>query len=127
MLRQLLRSGCRCLFSTHYHCLVDEFAREPRVRLVHMACMVENENADDPTEETVTFLYKLAGGGCPKSYGFNAALLAGLPAEVVRRAHQVARQFERRADKMARFAAIWRAHSDAPARAVPAPVPAVTQ
>ena len=44
--------------------------------------MVENEdenNEGDPSTETITFLYKLASGACPKSYGFNAAKLAGIP------------------------------------------------
>jgi len=45
--------------------------------------MVEdNEGNDDIGEETITFLYKLIEGACPKSYGFNAARLAGLPTEV---------------------------------------------
>jgi len=43
--------------------------------------MVEDEN-DDIGKETITFLYKLVEGACPKSYGFNAAKLAGLPTEV---------------------------------------------
>jgi len=43
--------------------------------------MVEDDN-DDIGEETITFLYKLVEGACPKSYGFNAAKLAGLPTEV---------------------------------------------
>jgi DNA mismatch repair ATPase MutS len=58
------------------------------------ACMVENENEEDPTQETITFLYKLAPSSCPKSYGFNAARLAGLPDEVIRVAHRKAKQFE---------------------------------
>ena len=44
--------------------------------------MVENENVEDPTEESVTFLYKLTEGACPKSYGFYAAKLAGIRDEV---------------------------------------------
>lgn len=40
--------------------------------------MVENENDGDPTKESITFLYKFIRGDCPKSYGFNAAKLAGL-------------------------------------------------
>ena len=44
--------------------------------------MVENENDEDPTQETITFLYKFAPGACPKSYGFNAARLANIPDEV---------------------------------------------
>jgi DNA mismatch repair protein MSH6 len=42
--------------------------------------MVEDEG--DPTEETITFLYKFAKGACPKSYGFNVARLADIPDEV---------------------------------------------
>ena len=44
--------------------------------------MVENENDEDPSQETITFLYKFVKGACPKSYGFNAARLANLPEEV---------------------------------------------
>lgn len=51
--------------------------------------MVENEDDDDPTQETVTFLYKYSDGPCPKSYGFNAAKLAGMPNSIIRRAHEV--------------------------------------
>ena len=45
--------------------------------------MVENEDSDDPSQETITFLYKFVGGACPKSYGFNAARLASLPEQVI--------------------------------------------
>lgn len=44
--------------------------------------MVENEDDTDPIKETITFLYKFVKGACPKSYGFNAARLAGIPDEV---------------------------------------------
>ena len=44
--------------------------------------MVENEDDDDPSKETITFLYKFITGACPKSYGFNAARLAGLSDDV---------------------------------------------
>ena len=44
--------------------------------------MVENENEEDPSQETITFLYKFIKGECPKSYGFNAAKLADIPDEV---------------------------------------------
>ena len=45
--------------------------------------MVEDNDNDNIGEETITFLYKLIEGACPKSYGFNAARLAGLPTEVL--------------------------------------------
>lgn len=48
--------------------------------------MVENEDVTEEGEEcqqeTITFLYKFVEGACPKSYGFNAARLAGIPTEV---------------------------------------------
>ncbi|XP_001661901.2 probable DNA mismatch repair protein Msh6 [Aedes aegypti] len=85
---------CRSMFSTHYHNLVDNFSTDSRVRLGHMACMVENEDDEDPTQETVTFLYKYADGACPKSYGFNAAKLAGMPACIIKRAHELSKTVE---------------------------------
>lgn len=85
---------CRTLFSTHYHSLVEEFSADQNVRLGHMACMVENEDDTDPSQETITFLYKFVKGACPKSYGFNAARLAGIPDEVIALAVKKARQFE---------------------------------
>lgn len=85
---------CRTLFSTHYHSLVEDYANNPAVRLGHMACMVENE-CEDPSQETITFLYKFITGACPKSYGFNAARLANLPEEVIQTGHKKAREFER--------------------------------
>jgi len=60
------------------------------------ACMVENE-CEDPSQETITFLYKFIGGACPKSYGFNAARLASLPEEVIQAGQRKAREFEKSA------------------------------
>lgn len=45
----------------------------------------------------VTFLYKLAEGSCPKSYGTNVARLAGLPSPLVTRASLMAATLEKRA------------------------------
>ncbi|KAL6487650.1 hypothetical protein MHYP_G00042760, partial [Metynnis hypsauchen] len=88
------RIRCRTLFSTHYHSLVEDHAQDPAVKLGHMACMVENE-CEDPSQETITFLYKFISGACPKSYGFNAARLASIPEEVIQSGHRKAREFER--------------------------------
>ncbi|XP_036027239.1 DNA mismatch repair protein Msh6 [Onychomys torridus] len=85
---------CRTLFSTHYHSLVEDYSKNVSVRLGHMACMVENE-CEDPSQETITFLYKFIEGACPKSYGFNAARLANLPEEVIQKGHRKAREFEK--------------------------------
>ncbi|XP_006880966.1 PREDICTED: DNA mismatch repair protein Msh6 isoform X2 [Elephantulus edwardii] len=85
---------CRTLFSTHYHSLVEDYSQNYAVRLGHMACMVENE-CEDTSQETITFLYKFIKGACPKSYGFNAARLANLPEEVIQKGHRKAREFEK--------------------------------
>ncbi len=89
----LAKRGCRTLFATHYHNLSLEPSLT-NVAACHMACMVENEGHEDITQETITFLYKLVSGPCPKSHGFNAAKLAGLPDEIVRRGYAKAREFE---------------------------------
>ncbi|XP_017065755.1 probable DNA mismatch repair protein Msh6 [Drosophila eugracilis] len=85
---------CRTLFSTHYHNLIDFFHDDKRITLGHMACMVENEDNEDPTQETVTFLYKYTAGACPKSYGFNAAKLAGMPQGIIKRAYELSKKVE---------------------------------
>uniref|UniRef100_A0A8C6UUN0 DNA mismatch repair proteins mutS family domain-containing protein n=1 Tax=Neogobius melanostomus TaxID=47308 RepID=A0A8C6UUN0_9GOBI len=103
---------CRTLFSTHYHSLVEDYANNPAVRLGHMACMVENE-CEDPSQETITFLYKFISGACPKSYGFNAARLANLPEEVIQIGHKKAREFERSTISIRLFKKICQLTEDA--------------
>jgi len=56
--------------------------------------MVETEEQEEVSQETVTFLYKLSEGACPKSYGFNAARLAGIPSIITKRAHEIAKRME---------------------------------
>lgn len=102
---------CRTLFSTHYHSLVEEFSHDPNIRLGHMACMVENEDEEDPTQETITFLYKFTKGACPKSYGFNAARLANLPEEVIKVAVHKAREFEESQDRLRQLNFFWKSQS----------------
>lgn len=55
------------------------------------------DNEDHIPEETITFLYKLSPGACPKSYGFNAARLAGIPKEITLKAHQISKNLEKEA------------------------------
>ncbi|XP_041361068.1 DNA mismatch repair protein Msh6-like [Gigantopelta aegis] len=101
------RVRCRTLFSTHYHSLVEEFSHDKNVRLGHMACMVENENTDDPSQETIIFLYKFVKGACPKSYGFNAARLASIPEEIIKTAVQKAMQFESAFEDLRSLKKLW--------------------
>jgi DNA mismatch repair protein MSH6 len=55
-----------------------------------MACLVEPEG----DEQKVTFLYRLAEGPSPKSYGINVARLAHLPREVIQMAKEQSEKFE---------------------------------
>ena len=58
--------------------------------------MVESDDEEEGggAEESITFLYKFVEGACPKSYGFNAARLAGIPNEVTQVARRKSSQFE---------------------------------
>ena len=93
------RSKCLSLFATHYHSLLDEWRSEPKVRLGHMECLVQDENGDAEAEasngnSSITFLYTLGKGTCPKSFGINVARLASLPDEVLVKAKRVSTEFE---------------------------------
>ncbi|KAF6205210.1 hypothetical protein GE061_019377 [Apolygus lucorum] len=98
VLQELSRMKCRTIFSTHYHTLVGSIKDNSGIALGHMSCMVETEEEDENgQEETVTFLYKLAEGACPKSYGFNAARLAGIPSHIIRSGSAKAKLLEEQA------------------------------
>src|SRR6185437_11543396 len=63
--------GCRTLFATHYHELIELARVLPRVRNFNVA--VEEDG------ERVTFLHKIVPGGADRSYGIHVARLAGIP------------------------------------------------
>ena len=65
------------------------------------ACMVWCMPLMGSLSLQVTFLYKLTGGSCPKSYGTNVARLAGLPDQLVKRASEMAATLELDAQKEA--------------------------
>ncbi|XP_047249781.1 DNA mismatch repair protein MSH7 isoform X2 [Capsicum annuum] len=76
--------NCRLLFATHYHPLTKEFASHPHVTLQHMACSFKlKSQSSSPTGQELVFLYRLASGACPESYGIQVALMAGIPRTVV--------------------------------------------
>ncbi|KAJ3266034.1 DNA mismatch repair protein msh6 [Chytriomyces hyalinus] len=79
---------CLGLFSTHYGMLTKEFEGNPLVSLNHMSFVSDEER------HQVTFLYKLAEGACPKSFGMNVAIMAGVPSSIVDTAERVASEFE---------------------------------
>jgi len=98
---QHLIEECKCLslFATHYHSLLDEWSDNIDVLLGHMECLVEDsapENIDgrEVDDSTITFLYTLGPGICPKSFGINVARMAGLPEEVLVAAKRISTEFE---------------------------------
>ncbi|XP_060820764.1 probable DNA mismatch repair protein Msh6 [Bombus pascuorum] len=109
----LTKLNCRTLFSTHYHSLVEDYKNTKEITLAHMACMVENEEQDEVSQETVTFLYKLSEGACPKSYGFNAARLAGVPSVITNRAHEISKKLEQETNYKHLFTSLCKANGSA--------------
>ncbi|KDP33650.1 hypothetical protein JCGZ_07221 [Jatropha curcas] len=76
--------NCRLLFATHYHPLTKEFASHPHVTLQHMACAFKPKSGSySKDDEELVFLYRLASGACPESYGLQVAAMAGIPEKVV--------------------------------------------
>ncbi|XP_021741550.1 DNA mismatch repair protein MSH7-like [Chenopodium quinoa] len=74
--------NCRLLFATHYHPLTKEFASHPHVSLQHMSCAMKPRSSTGEDFDLV-FVYRLATGACPSSYGLQVALMAGIPKQVV--------------------------------------------
>lgn len=75
------RVGCKTMFATHYH----ELMQLPE-RLQH----ARNYNVSvRETGDTVVFLHRLEPGGTDRSYGIHVAQLAGLPHGVVARAREI--------------------------------------
>lgn len=88
LLQLARRTRCIGLFATHYRPLAVDFFQEPSVSCQYMSCALEADS------KRVTFLYKLALGISPKSYGMNVAAMAGLPNTVVSEAESIADQFD---------------------------------
>ncbi|KAI8853214.1 muts domain V-domain-containing protein [Chytridium lagenaria] len=117
----LLETRCLGLFSTHYGMLTSEFMDNKLVSLSFMNFISDEENRE------VTFLYKLAKGACPKSFGMNVASMAGISSDIVDCADEVASSFEKslrlnnirdvslhsvKMSRQADFASLWKTNQD---------------
>jgi DNA mismatch repair protein MutS len=78
--------GARAIFATHYHELNELAELLPNVG---NAQVLVEETGDD-----LVFLHRVVPGGASRSYGIEAARLAGVPPAVVRRARQVLGRIE---------------------------------
>ena len=73
--------GCRTLFATHYHELVDLEKTKPRMRNANVA--VREQDGE------IVFLHRIVPGGADQSYGIHVARLAGVPESVLNRARAI--------------------------------------
>lgn len=78
--------GCRTMFATHYHEMVD---------LEHTHSGVSNRHVEvREWKDEIVFLRKVLPGPADKSYGIQVARLAGLPAPIIDRAKQILTHLE---------------------------------
>ncbi|MDH4082783.1 MAG: DNA mismatch repair protein MutS [Nitrospira sp.] len=80
------RLGARTLFATHYHEMTNLALQRTGIKNY---CVAVREQGDE-----VVFLRKIVPGKADRSYGIHVGKLAGLPAEVIRRAQSVLSQLE---------------------------------
>ncbi len=73
--------GCRTLFATHYHELVELEKTKPRLRNANVAAT--------ESQGEIVFLHRIIPGGADQSYGIHVARLAGVPATVLERAREI--------------------------------------
>jgi DNA mismatch repair protein MutS len=81
--------GPKVLFATHYFELTDLEGKLPGVKNSNVA--VKEWQGD------VVFLHKIVPGAADRSYGIHVAQLAGLPKDLVQRAHEILFALERKA------------------------------
>lgn len=79
--------GSRTIFATHYHELNELASILPNVANYQVTVK--------ELEDKIVFLHQVHPGGADRSYGIEAARLAGLPTTVISRARQVMKQIEK--------------------------------
>ena len=78
--------GAKTLFATHYHELIDMEEQFDGIVNYNIAAKKRGDS--------ITFLRKIVRGGTDDSYGIEVAKLAGVPAEVVKRAREILNDIE---------------------------------
>lgn len=78
--------GCKTLFATHYHELIE---LENTLEGVKNYSIAVKRHGDG-----IRFLRKIVRGGVDESYGIEVAKLAGLPSKVVKRAKELLSEME---------------------------------
>ena len=76
----------KVLFATHYHELNQMASRFKRIKNYHVTVKEAGNK--------ILFLRKVAQGGTEHSFGIHVARMAGMPAEVLRKAEEVLKKLE---------------------------------
>ncbi len=79
--------GCRTLFATHYHELVELEKTKSRLKNANVAVR--------ESDGEIVFLHQIVPGGADQSYGIHVARLAGVPATVLSRAREILKFLEK--------------------------------
>ncbi len=79
--------GCKTLFATHYHELIELESVMEGVKNYSIAVKKSGDG--------IRFLRKIVRGGVDESYGIEVAKLAGLPSKVVKRAREILADMEK--------------------------------
>ncbi len=80
------RIGCKTLFATHYHELIELENDCPGVKNYSVAVKRGHDG--------IKFLRKIVRGGVDESYGIEVAKLAGLPEAILKRSRELLAQLE---------------------------------
>ena len=78
--------GCKTLFATHYHELIE---LEGQLKGVRNCSVAVKRKGDD-----INFLRKIVRGGADDSFGIEVAKLAGLPPKIINRAKSLLKKME---------------------------------
>ena len=87
-LHNLRDVGVKTLFATHYHEMTMLTETKSRIKNYNIAVK--------EIDEKIVFLRKLVEGGTNKSYGIQVGALAGIPAEVIKKAKTILKDIEKR-------------------------------
>ena len=85
----------RSIFATHYHELNQ--ISEYNENVENFQVLVEHD------KNSLSFLHKVAKGGSVKSYGIEAARLAGVPKEVIQKARKILNGLEKKSSNNIQF------------------------
>ncbi|MDR0222379.1 MAG: DNA mismatch repair protein MutS [Oscillospiraceae bacterium] len=78
--------GCKTLFATHYHELIELGKRNAGIKNLSVSVIKRGGE--------ITFLHKIVEGGTDQSYGIEVAKLAGLPEKVISSAKKALKEME---------------------------------